>query len=160
MDDSRLANLLFLAGLASLALPGCGGDGEPGVGPGDGAPGNPLASSNSLGGGDARDACVSFFSKLTECAGPNDDDYDYNSSGYYGVSVAGGYADDCDEYIEGFKSYGGPGCLSAAVDYFSCLSALSCQALGADETACNGALAAAETKCNLGGGGGIEDDGE
>ena len=158
MDDSRLSNLLFLAGIASLAIPGCSGSGEPGDAPGSGPPGNPLASQNSLGVGDASDACLAFVSKVVGCADYSDDD-DYNSGGYYGLSVAPGYADYCDSYVAALESYGGPGCLKATVDYYSCLSGLSCLELGRDDSACNGAFASLETGCGLGGGG-VEDDGE
>lgn len=84
MDDSRLANLLFLAGIASLAIPGCGGDGEPGVGPGGVAPGNPLASHNSLDGRDTPDICAAYVSKLIECGGYDDDDYGSGVRGRHG----------------------------------------------------------------------------
>jgi len=156
MDDSRLANLMFLAGLASLAIPGCAGDGEPGDGPGSGAPGNPLATHNSLGDGDAVDACGAYISKLIECGGY--DDSDYESGGYYGASVAPGYVGYCEEYLRFFESVGGAACVSAAVEYYSCLSGLSCQALDND-AACGGAAVRVDSACSGAGNGG-EDDGE
>lgn len=157
MDDSRLSNLLFLAGIASLAIPGCGGSGEPGNAPGSGAPGNPLASDNALAGGDPFDVCIAYASKIVGCeaSGP---DYE-GSGGYYGASVAPEYADFCAAYVSDLQSYGGPGCVSAAAGYYSCLSGLSCLELGNDQSACNGALAGIETACGLGGGA-VEDDGE
>ncbi len=157
MDDARLANLMFLVGLGSLAMPGCTGDGEPGITSGGGAPGNPLASENSLAGGDARDACASYIAKLIECGGGYDDDDYYGSGGYYGVSVAPGYAGYCDQYLAQLETYGA-GCVRATVDYYSCLSGLSCQALSGGETVCGSALLAAATAC--GGGDGGEDNGE
>ncbi len=158
MDDPRLANLLFLAGLASVAIPGCGGDG---VGDGEitpvgNPPGNPLATHSGLGEGDASDACNAYISKLIECSG-NDSD-DYNSGGYYGASVAPGYAGYCDEYLRLFESYGGTACVTAATDYFSCLSVLSCQALG-DDSACGGALVAVAQACEPPGSGGGQGEG-
>lgn len=158
MDDSRLSNLLFLAGIASLAIPGCGGSGEPGDAPGSSAPGNPLATQNSLPAGDPHAVCVAYVSKLVGCAGSGYVDYG-SSGGYYGLSVAPGYIDYCDGYIADLNSYGGPGCVRAAVDYYSCLSGLSCLELGSSGSACNGASAAVDIACDLGGGA-VEDDGE
>lgn len=158
MDDSRLSNLLFLAGIASLAIPGCGGNGEPGDAPGSSAPGNPLATQNSLAGGDAFDVCVAYASKIFGCEASGYDEYG-SSGGYYGVSIAPEYADYCALYIADLQSSGGPGCVSAAVDYYSCLSGLSCLELGAGDSGCNGASAAVDTACDLGGGA-VEDDGE
>lgn len=162
MDDSRLANLLFLAGLASLAMPGCGGDGEPGVGPGGGPPGNPLASDDALAEGGGDDVCSAFVEKLIECGGYDDDDY--SDDDYYGVSVFPGYSDYCDQYLQQLESYAGSACVAATVEYFSCLSGLSCEAFGGDEAGCGPASAALETACSAGGGGGDggvgEDEGE
>ncbi|MBV1862684.1 MAG: hypothetical protein KUG77_29955 [Nannocystaceae bacterium] len=154
MDDARLANLLFLAGFASLAIPGCGDVGEPGVAPAGGAPGNPLSSDNSLS-VDGDDACTAYVAKLIECGGYSDDEDDYgNSDDYYGASAAPGYAAYCDVYLGALAAYAGPACVTATVEYFSCLSGLSCEALLNDESACRQKLFAAAGACE---GGGVED---
>lgn len=155
MDDSRLANLMFLAGIASLAIPGCGGDGVPGAGPGGGAPGNPLASDNGLTGGDAGDACAAYLAKIIECGGYSDDDYD----DYYGASAVPGFSDYCEQYLRDAQNFAGSRCVSAVLEQFVCLSGLSCEALDNDEAACRGTIRAAAAAC-AGGGGGAEDDGE
>ncbi len=116
-----------------------------------------MASPNSLGDVDASDACTAYILKLIECSGGYDD-YEYGSGDYYGASVVPGYTDYCDAYLSLFASQGGRSCVSAAADYFSCLSTLSCQALGEGSSACGGAFSAIEAAC-----GGVEvvdDDGE
>ncbi|MGH1340170.1 MAG: hypothetical protein ACRBN8_01365 [Nannocystales bacterium] len=156
MDDNRLANLLFLAGIATLGVPGCGDVGEPGEGPGGGPPGNPLASESSLGGVDSLEVCGAYVTRIAECSG-GFGGYDYDT-GYYGVSIAPDFADYCARYIADLGVYAGPECASATVEIYACLSGLSCDVLvlGAD-FACREALVAADAACNVGGGVGEDD---
>ncbi len=153
MDDNRLSNLLFLAGLASLAMPGCDGKGaDTGGGPNPSAKGNPLDDDNSLtdgnpdepgtapspgdrpgatGGGGAG-LCEAYAAKIFECGG-----------GYYDYGLED-YGLDCQTILDAAISYGGPGCRSAIEDLLACLSRQPCDALE-----CPAQEAATEVACEI-----------
>ncbi len=153
MDDGWLSNLLFLGGLASLAMPGCSST----AGAEDaGTPrpvGNPLEDDNALTNGrpdepgglpgpvgsgeDSDDPCPGFAERQVECgAGGSyygyDRDYDY-------------YRAQCEDSIGYAAAIYGTLCAEAAVDLFACIARQDCESF-----ACSREQAAVGGLCGLG----------
>ncbi len=147
MDDSRLARLLFLTGLASLAMPGCDdGVGEPGNGESRLPSGNPLEPTIQPLGGGVADPCASFAAKTIECSEDYTDDYGGDYGDYGGPASAIEYVEYCQDYIRLAGDYAGADCATALAESFACLSSLSCDAF-LDERGCRGEERAAELAC-------------
>lgn len=159
MDDGRLANLLFLGGLASLAMPGCSST----AGPEDvGTPrpvGNPLEDDNALtdgrpdepggtpdpgagpgsgrgeGGGGGGSPCAAYASRQEECGD--------GGGGYYGYDYDyDDYRQQCEELLEQLEEYWGEGCRQAWVDLFACVAMQDCQSF-----ACSSEQTEADIAC-------------
>lgn len=150
MDDSRLSNMLFLAGMASLAMPGCSST----AGPEDGGiarpAGNPLDGGNGLtdgqpdrpdgtpdrGGGDSpggeRDPCLEYATREFECVGS-----------YYGYGLDY-FRAECEALLNYIVSYIGEGCLAAYEEVLVCVAEQDCNSLG-----CGSERAASDAACGF-----------
>lgn len=144
MDDGRLTNVLFLAGLASLAMPGCSSSAEEGIGPAPRPSGNLIDPDNSLTTGSVEpgDVCALYAAREYGCS--------ETGGGYYGYDFdLGDYIERCEYVLDYLERYWGPGCVQAYGELLACIAEQDCQSF-----ACSAEGFAAETACGQGGGGG------
>lgn len=128
-------------------MPGCGdGVGEPGEGPGGGAPGNPLEpDTQPLDGVGIANPCPAYAAKAIECAGDYQDYQDYDVD--YGMPSAIEYEEYCEYYISQAGSYAGSGCAAAFLELFVCLSVQDCEVLDDEGPGCRSQESAVELEC-------------
>ena len=117
MDDVRLSNLLFLAGVVSLAVPAC----DDTVAPRSGQPrpsGNPLERDDGLMGAEGNDeeVCLGFATRMIDCASG----YDYRQ---YELDD---YISYC-EFALGAAMRTGSRCAEATLDLYACIGEQDCQ---------------------------------
>lgn len=149
MDDARLSNLVFLASVAALAMPGCDKSGEPNPRSVNAPSGNPLESDAGLTGPDSPGAlpgsggdsaaCSQYAARMVECG----------NDGYYAYDEAQFLA-QCRYLLDYAQRYFGSGCAESYAEFFACVGAQDCQSF-----ACSDEEEAVDRAC----GGVVEDVG-